>query len=106
MGLFSFVCFSGFSYVVSLVLCVFVNFMMGVYHTSIRGLSLDQLPEFRGSMMSVFAAFASVGSFVSLSLGGFVLDWFGWVALGVFATIFCLSGFIVLNIYAIEPETS
>jgi predicted MFS family arabinose efflux permease len=104
IGLFSLVYLSGVNYVVSLVFVLVVAMLGGVNQTSTQGLSLEQLPELRGSMMSLFAASSSVGSVVSLSLGGFVLIWFGWGALGTLSVILCVLGYFVLSFYVIEPK--
>ena len=104
MGFGSVVYLSGLSFVVSLVGVLVVSFLGGLNQSCSQGLNLGQLPGLGGSMMSLVAAFVSVGTVVSVGLGGFVLVWFGWGVLGGLVGVFGVIGFLILNYYALEPE--
>jgi MFS family permease len=104
VGLFSFVYFTGLSFLVSLVGCFLVCVFNGIYSSASQGLNLEQLPELRGSVMSLVSAFGSVGNVLGLSVGGVLLVWYGWGILGGLGLLFSVVGFIVLSLFAIEPE--
>lgn len=104
MGLFSLIYLSGAGFLVSVLGCLLVCFVAGVNASASQGLNLEQVPQFRGSMMSMVTAFGSVGYAVSLALGGFVLINYGWSTIGVVVTIFSLIGLLVLNFFVEEPQ--
>ena len=104
MGVGTVVYLSGVSFVLSLVFVLVASFFGGLNRSAAQGLNLGQLPLLSGSMMSLVSAFESVGTVVSISLGGFVLVWFGWGVLGGLVGVFGILGFLILNYYALEPE--
>ncbi len=55
---------------VSLILSLIVNFALGLALTSANSLTLDQVPSFRGTIMSLFTAANSMGMTLGASLGG------------------------------------
>ena len=75
----------------------------GLNQSCSQGLNLGQLPGLGGSMMSMVAACESVGAVLGISLGGFMLIWFGWGVLGGLLGVFGVLGFLILNFFALEP---
>ncbi len=49
-------------------------FSVAVAGTSLTSLTLEQVPEFRASMMSISRAFAGLGAVLSFTIGGLVLN--------------------------------
>ena len=54
----------------------------GVRTSSHISLTLEQVPEYRGTMMSISAASANLGSALGSGVGGAALLWFGYRAIG------------------------
>jgi len=67
----------------SLVARFLAPFFGGVMFTAFTSLSLEQVPEHRGAMMSISSAAQSLGGAIGAALGGVVLLWYGYQALGV-----------------------
>lgn len=103
MSLGSVIYLIGVNYIVSLVCVLVVSFFGGLNQSTSQGLNLGQLPGLGGSMMSMVAACESVGAVLGISLGGFVLIWFGWGVLGGLLGVFGVLGFLILNFFALEP---
>ena len=103
MSLGSVIYLIGVNYIVSLVCVLVVSFFGGLNQSTSQGLNLGQLPGLGGSMMSMVAACESVGAVLGISLGGFMLIWFGWGVLGGLLGVFGVLGFLILNFFALEP---
>jgi predicted MFS family arabinose efflux permease len=58
-------------------------FMAGIAFSTATSLSLDQVPESRGTMMSLNSAVLAVGGALAAAVGGTVLDLFSYGALGL-----------------------
>jgi predicted MFS family arabinose efflux permease len=104
MGIFTLVYLSGVSFLVSILGCLLVCFVAGVNASASQGLNLEQVPQFRGSMMSMVTAFGSVGYSISLAMGGFVLINYGWSTIGIVLTIFSFVGLLIINFFVEEPQ--
>ena len=72
----------------------------GVFSAAAQGLNLEQLPRLRGSMMSLTGAFGSIGSVLSLSLGGALLTQYGWGVMGLVIGVFGILAGGVLLLFA------
>ncbi len=65
-----------------------------------NGLSLEQVPKFRGSMMSLIGAFSGIGSLLGISLGGMILNLFDFQAMGVLLGSFGLVSAAIVFLLA------
>jgi DHA1 family inner membrane transport protein len=83
---------------VGLITCL----IAGVRANATTSLNLEQLPELRGPMMSMSAAFSSTGNVLSLGLGGLLLIKYGWGVMGSVIGIFGLIAGILVYFYAKE----
>ena len=63
---------------ISVAMGFLISLISGINLTASAGLTLSQVPEFRGSMMSLNTASASLGSGLNLALMGFLLTKYGW----------------------------
>jgi predicted MFS family arabinose efflux permease len=60
------------------------NFFEGIRYSSLNILSLRQVPDFSGSMMSLTNAAANLGYSIGAGIGGLLLLFYGWRAMGIF----------------------
>ena len=107
--------FSGFSILSSftipnlwaaMVLAWLVNFFMGIAFMSANSLTLDQIPGFRGTIMSLFTAANSMGSTIGASLGGFILLRYNYGFLGVLLGLITLLAALTVYLWAHSPTSS
>ena len=75
----------------------------GILQTTTISLTLDQVPRFRGSMMSINSAASNLGIALGGGLGGFVLDIWGYRFLGLTMGIFILVFGIIYYFLVIDP---
>ena len=79
-------------------------FFGAVRNMSSIGLSLEQVPEARGTMMSLNSASQTIGSVLGTGIGGFIIIFYGWSTLGlVFGVLGALSATIYL-LYTKDPS--
>jgi predicted MFS family arabinose efflux permease len=78
--------------------------MAGLFAPSSQGLNLEQIPELRGSMMSMVSAFGSTGNMLSLGLSGLLLMQYDWSTMGIVIGIFGLIGAVIVHFLAREPS--
>jgi predicted MFS family arabinose efflux permease len=75
-----------YAYVPSLLPSLALNFtaawFMGMMASAASSLTLEQVPGFRGSMMSISSAATSLGSAVGAAVGGMALIWYDYDVLG------------------------
>ena len=58
---------------ISLLLAFFINLQFGFAYTGANSLLLDQVPSFRGTVMSFFTAANGLGKTLGASIGGVIL---------------------------------
>jgi predicted MFS family arabinose efflux permease len=75
----------------SLLLALFINLQLGIAFTSANSLTLDQVPSFSGTIMSLFTAANNMGMTVGASLGGMILMRLNYGSLGI---VLGLVGFL------------
>jgi DHA1 family inner membrane transport protein len=71
------------SFVVSIFFALNAGFFAGLMYSVSNSLSLEQVPEFRGSMMSLNAGFNSLGAALGSAIGGLALTYGGYSLLGI-----------------------
>jgi MFS family permease len=67
---------------ISLVFIFLGGAFSGVRYTASQSLTLEQVPEFRGTMMSLNAASMGLGTALGSGLGGLIVLIYGWRLLG------------------------
>lgn len=79
--------------------------IFGFLTTAFFSLTLEQVPRFRSSMMSLFSACMNLGMVLGASVGGFALIGGEWAFMGVSIGVLGLFGATVLKIWAVDPIT-
>lgn len=79
--------------------CVFAGYM----DSSRISLNLEQVPEYRGSMMSLNEAAYGLGGTLGTGLGGVVLLLFGYGGLGIFLGVFSLVSALIYHYLTKDP---
>ena len=89
---------------VSITVILVMGVMSGFRRNAGQSLSLEQLPDLRGSMMSLSSAADSLGSVLGAGLGGYILMvgefWMIGAALGLVGVLSA----IIINYLAIDPS--
>jgi len=83
---------------VGLITCL----IAGVRANATTSLNLEQLPELRGPMMSMSAAFGSTGNVLSLGFSGLLLIKYGWGVMGSVIGFFGLIAGVLVFLFAKE----
>ena len=83
-------------------LLLVATLLAGVMDTYSQNLILVQLPELRGSMMSLSSASSNLGAAVSLIFSGFLLVEFGWGIMGAIIGFFGLVAAALIYFYVSE----
>jgi DHA1 family inner membrane transport protein len=79
------------------------RFFTGVLVTSATLLTLEQVPRFRGSMMSISQAASMLGSTIGATIGGWALLVYGYELIGVTLGVMMLLAAIVYQILSNDP---
>jgi predicted MFS family arabinose efflux permease len=89
-----------YSYAISIV----ASLCAGMMITGFTSLTLEQIPRFRGTMMSVSSAATSLGQLICASFGGFLLLQYGYGVLGVGLGIAGIISALVVYMLTIDPR--
>jgi len=87
------------SWVVSVVRVWFYGMLVA----SLATLTLEQIPKFRGTMMSLRAAFGGAGSFLGVTLGGISLNMYNYQILGIVLGVLGMASITVILLFAKDP---
>jgi predicted MFS family arabinose efflux permease len=79
------------------------NVFCGLWINAQISLSLEQIPEYRGSMMSLNSASMNLGSVFGAGLGGYLLLGGDWVLMGMSIGVLGPLAAIILKLWAIDP---
>jgi len=82
--------------------CVLAGFM----HTSVASLNLEQVPDFRGPMMSLSTTASTIGGVIGSGLGGLTLIIYGYGVLGAVLGLLGMISGIVFYVFAQEPNSN
>jgi len=85
--------------VVNYIACLFT----GIRYTAATSLTLEQIPAFRGTMMSLYSAADSIGAALGTGIGGLVLLLYNYELLGVSLGAMGIIASILLYLLAIDP---
>ena len=90
--------------ILAIVLSAIVCVVAGLRSAAVSGLNLEQVPDLRGSMMSLTDAFGSIGNVLSLSLGGYLLVVFNWGIMGSIIGSFGFLAGLILHMFVKEQS--
>ena len=77
--------------------------MAGIMFSALGSLSLEQLPRFRGTMMSIHTGMQSIGSALGAGIGGLALILYDYELVGISLGILAVIGAIVISVFAVDP---
>ena len=80
--------------------CVF----FGARVTAANNLSLEQLPAFRGSMMSLNSMVGNIGTAFGSGIAGLILILYDFRLLGIIFSLFSFMAVIVIQFLTVEPS--
>ena len=88
---------------ISVTLCLTGYLLMGLGATAATSLTIEQVPQFRGTMMSLNSASASMGGVLGSGLGGLALLMYGYQALGPSLGLLGLASGIIMYLIVVDP---
>jgi predicted MFS family arabinose efflux permease len=91
---------------ISLALSWLACIAAGVRASSHVALTLEQVPEFRGTMMSLSAASANLGTALGSGVGGVALLWLGYTAIGPSLGLLGVISAILLYKFVVDTTGS
>jgi len=91
-------------FVLAIVLSAIICVVAGLRSAAVSGLNLEQVPDLRGSMMSLTDAFGSIGNVLSLSLGGYLLIVYNWGIMGSIIGSFGIVAGLILYMFVKEQS--
>jgi predicted MFS family arabinose efflux permease len=77
-------------------------FVSGLGQPAMSSLTVEQIPEIRGAIMSFSSASGNLGSMIGAAMAGFLLITYGWVPTGVFFEAAGILAGVVLHVFALE----
>jgi len=87
----------------SLLLNLTAALLFGMFTAAAISLTLEQVPAYRGTMMSVDSAFVNLGYALGAAVGGMALIWFGYEGLGAALGLFGVIAAAVFYLFARDP---
>jgi predicted MFS family arabinose efflux permease len=87
----------------SLLLNLVAAFVFGMFTSAAISLTLEQVPAYRGTMMSVDSAFVNLGYASGAGVGGMALIGFGYEGLGAALGLFGIVAAVVFCLFARDP---
>ena len=87
----------------SLALYFLGAWFFGVGVSAANSLTLEQVPEFRGTMMSLTSAAQSLGSALGAALGGLMLVWYDYLIMGSVLGALGIVAAIVFHFFSRDP---
>jgi predicted MFS family arabinose efflux permease len=79
------------------------TWLRGVGFTAVYSLTLEQVPQARGTMMPLGGMFASLGSVIGIIIGGAVLDLYGFLVLVPILGAFGVASVISTYFFVKDP---
>jgi predicted MFS family arabinose efflux permease len=87
----------------SLTLSFIDSWFFGMVTSAANSLTLEQVPEFRGTMMSIDTAAINLGSAFGTALGGLALLSFGYEGLGIALGVMGVAAAVVFYLLTTDP---
>jgi len=88
---------------VTMVIAFLALLFAGIRATAHVSLVIEQVPEFRGTIMSLSAAFINLGTAFGSGLGGLALLWYGYFAVGPALGLFAIVASVIVYFMAVDP---
>ncbi len=88
---------------VSVAVILVMSLVSGFRRNAGQSLSLEQVPRYRGSMMSLSTAGDSLGSALGAGLGGLVLTAEGYWMVGLALGVLGVLSSLIIRLYAVDP---
>jgi len=88
---------------VSVALIIVASWFFGHLASAANSLTLEQIPSFRGTMMSLDTAAFNLGSALGTTVGGLALLISGYEVLGFILGALCIMGAFVWSLFAVDP---
>jgi DHA1 family inner membrane transport protein len=87
----------------SLALSSISSWFFGMVTSAANSLTLEQIPEFRGTMMSIDTATINLGSAFGTALGGLTLLSFDYEGLGIALGVMSVIAAVIFQVLATDP---
>jgi predicted MFS family arabinose efflux permease len=104
LGFFTFFGFNAPNYLLAVLLLIPASFTAGMMITVSSSFSLEQIPEYRGTMMSLHSAAVSMGGTLAAILGGLLLLVYGYSGYSIAMGSLGVFGALVFQFLTIEPK--
>lgn len=91
------------SFIVSIFFALLASFFAGLRHSVSNSLSLEQVPDFRGSMMSLNSGFISLGAALGSAIGGLALTYGDYSVLGVSLGFLGIVAALIYYLFTNDP---
>jgi predicted MFS family arabinose efflux permease len=94
------------SFLVSVVLMFGAGLFDGLAASSSMSLTLEQMPDLRGTMMSLFAAFTGIGVVIGAGIGGLTLILYNYEVLGIILGSMGIIAAIIFRSLTVDPTSN
>ena len=90
----------------ALVLVLLGSLSFGMLFTTSTSLVLEQIPQYRGNMMSLNSAADNIGSSLGAGLGGLILIMYGYGAVGILLGTMSIASAFIFFMMVNDPTSS
>jgi len=87
----------------ALMVCFLGSCFAGINSSAAQSLNLEQVPEFRGAMMSISTAAMNMGEAIGAGIGGLTLLLFGYEVLGISLGAIGIAAAIIYHLLTTDP---
>jgi MFS family permease len=91
---------------VSVILMFGAALFDGLATSASMSLTLEQMPELRGTMMSLFAAFSGIGAAIGAGIGGLALILYNYEVLGMILGSMGIVAAVVFRFLTVDPTSN
>jgi predicted MFS family arabinose efflux permease len=91
------------SLLVSVMLMFGAGLFDGLAASASMSLTLEQMPDLRGTMMSLFAAFSGIGVAIGAGIGGLTLIFFDYERLGIILGSMGIIAALIFRFFTVDP---
>jgi predicted MFS family arabinose efflux permease len=91
-------------FIISIIVVLICAILYGVRYAASSSLSLEQIPEYSGSMMSMFTASENLGSALGSGIGGYILLLYGYNLVGISLGSIGILSAIIFRLFAKDPN--
>jgi MFS family permease len=104
LGVFTLFVFNAPSFLAAVVLGAVASFFAGMLITLASSFSLEQIPEYRGTMMSIHSAAQSLGATLAAAIGGFMLVAYSYGLYSIVMGVIGIVGALIYMFMTSEPK--